>query len=168
MNALWIKENGSILEINAAELIRKYRVEGKTCLAFFSDHFETVPPNDVVNIMSHCEKLLELRIFDAKSELRMCRSTLGQPFFWRIADDGILKNNVQTLADPFLQNVENHFIKEIQYLEGTEKGRAAAQLSLQAEENAVEVIVYIRYDENGVAAPADYRLVGFTVAKTGD
>lgn len=164
MNTFWVKDSGTIPEAQVAELIRSYSSAEKICLAFFSDHFESVQPEQVNEILTDCTNLLQLRIFDGQGELWLHRNTLGEshPFHWRIADDAVLKSRVQNLEDSFLQDAEHHMIRETQYLEETGRGRAAECLPLQSGETAVQIIVYVRYDEHGVAVPADYRLVGFT------
>lgn len=169
MNEFWVKDGGTIPESQAAELIRAYSSAGRVCLAFFSDHFESVQPEQVQERLTDCTNLLQLRIFDRQSELWMHRSTLGEshPFHWRIADDTVLSSRVQNLEDDFLQNAEHHMIREIQYLEETGRDRAAECLPLQSGETAVQVIVYVRYDERGIAIPADYRLSGFTASDVG-
>lgn len=169
MNAFWVKDSGTIAESRALELIRAHSSAEKVCLAFFSDHFESVQPEQVQESLKNCTNLLQLRLFDGQSELWMHRSTLGEshPFHWRIADDAVLSSRVQNLEDDFLQNAEHHMIRETQYLEETGRGGAAECLTLQSGETAVQVIVYVRYDEHGIAVPADYRLAGFTAWDVG-
>lgn len=169
MNAFWIKDSGIIPETQAAELVGAYSAAGKICLAFFSDHFEAVQPEQVQEVLTDCTNLLQMRLFDERGELWMHRGTLGEahPFHWRIADDAVLNKRVQNLEDGFLQDAEHHMIRETQYLEETGKGRAAERLPLKHGETAVQVIVYVRYDEHGIAVPADYRLAGFTASDVG-
>ena len=191
MNEIWIKEKGSVQEAALTSLIKKYCGDSqKYCCAFYTDHFQSTglsgqDDERISKLMADTGRLLELRIFDLESELYLFRTTTGHDFTYRIADDSTLKSNLAVQATPFLQKYESHRMEQVQlidmdsgYKPGAEgqfdpygarqlrtTGGGTYSLSLNGNEDAMIVISYISYDENGSATISDIRWAGYADEK---
>lgn len=134
-------------------------------------------------------QLLELRIFGEKRELWVHRSMLNSCFNWRIADDEVLADAVKTeekitegKSIPYFNNPENYRMESIQMLDIDSTfdpstntafaskyggrslrttGGGLYELPISAGENAIVLVSYIEYGDNGVANIADYRMKKF-------
>ena len=188
MNEKWISSFGKADETQAKSLIQD-AVDANCdlfCCAFFSDSFRSCSLKvdtkaSLQTILDNLTRLLEIRLFNNKSELWLHRSMLGVPFEWRLADDCQLKESLSQESDPFLSKIESYRIETIQVLDidssfvepaddlGARRLRTTGggiyTLPIQEESDAVVVVFYLRYDPNGVVSIADYRLSGFTNEK---
>ncbi len=130
------------------------------------------------------DSLLEIRIFNACAELRLFRTSVGTNFQYRIADDGVLKANVEAFEteDNFLKDPEHyrHETRQILDIDATAEfyrnderdshgclklrtvGGGTYALPLEGKENVALVIDYLGYDEKtGVCSTMDDRIAGF-------
>ena len=124
------------------------------------------------------EKLLEIRCFDERGEFRACRSVLDAPFSVReiVSTAG---SAVQSEC-VFAENSFAGWYDEAQYLD-IDAARTKAEnngwtyttgggrlhLPDEAARNGMVLVrFFYRFDTDGVARKADWRLVGFTDTET--
>lgn len=183
MMELWVKDSGLCCEACLLTRISAFLQDGDSVLAYYTDRF--ISANRAFKL-PFPEKLLELRIFNEKRELWAHRSSLGEAFSWRIADDETLQKGAAKQEDPFLQRPENHYIDTTQTLDINQKTSADSKqpdewgsrrlhttvggtyaLPIREGDGCVKLRNYLRYDVDGVATFADYRLTGFAPQKKG-
>ena len=188
MKEIWIRESGEIQEDQVADTLKAYCGENaRDCCAYYTNRFQSSRVDGSVDerldkLLVDCSKLLEIRIFDADSELRLYRSMIGQDFSFRIADDQTLRDHLSSQSESFLQDEKAHRMEQIQVLDADTAnyppwknsetdafgsrllrttGGGTYNLPIRDDQNAVIVISYIHYDNQGVASIADTRLAGF-------
>lgn len=180
----WIRESG-ICEESEVSCITGKMADCSWLMALYADRFmcEKLPES----LPDDWSRLLEIRIFGEQAELWLHRSALKAPFSWRIADDRYL---AAAVADgdadaAFFRNPDNYRMESRQLLDidGTYRPSGEAQygsrmlrtigggtyeLPITDAENAVELVSYINYDQNGAAKVVDYRLKGFGTIEGGN
>ena len=166
----WIKENknGECDENAVLNILKNALSEGCTVLAFFADRFQACRGDQASELLKEMASLLEVRAFDSKQELWFHRSTLGAPFAWRLADEsGCVEgedyfDTVQALdIDETYGAYKNGETDEYGCLKLRSTVKGCYALPIEKNDGCVKVINYIRYDENGIAGVADYRIAGF-------
>ena len=181
----WIKDGGSCTREELGLRITEFIRDGDYLLAYYTDRFLSLRFGSQA-VLPSWEDLLELRVFNKDRELWAHRSSTGADFSWRIADDETLRAAAATQEDPFLKDAENHCIYTKQTLDINRKAESgfgakdkwgstklrttvggAYTLPIGKDDGCVLVKHYLRYDVNGVATVADYRLVGFEPQKKG-
>lgn len=181
----WIKDGGSCTREELSLRITDFICDGDYLLAYYTNRFLSLRFNSQTDLPPW-EDLLELRVFNKDREIWAHRSTTGANFSWRIADDETLWEAAATQEDPFLKDAENHCIYTKQTLDINRKAESgfgatdkwgsrqlrttvggAYALPIGKDDGCVLVKHYLRYDVNGVATVADYRLVGFEPQKKG-
>jgi len=187
----WIKESGEVALDQCPPIVDRFAGEEAELryLAFHSDRFSAGFRDTLSAELT--ETLLELRVFSPKAELRLIRTSLGESFQYRIADDDVLKKNVESLetSDLFLKDASNYVLKSRQVLDINDKyppfwkgekdakgclllcttGGGHYALPIQPGDDVAVVENYLKYDEKtGVAGVADTRLVGFEKWKEAD
>lgn len=193
MEKIWIAEKGTCKEESALELLNKNKGENKFFIALYTDCFDAgyFAGADIPNI----SRLLEIRVFCENEELLMRRSRIGTDFQWRIASDKARQENYkkymeqQCERDDLKINLppKEEMIYDTRYQlldindkyswEHNEEEKntklfttvgGSYKLPIKKGQNAIKVMSYLEYDENGVATISDSRLCGFgTIAERG-
>ena len=171
---VWIQKHGACSEDALASLLEEYRTGDYLVTAFFTDRFQGCRGNHLDSVFAKAQELVELRVFNENQELWLHRSCCGKPFVWRLAGE--------SGCDP-----ERDYFRTVQALDidetygayqrgetdgyGSLKLRSTVQgyyaLPLCRGDECVKIINYVRYDANGIAEAADYRLAGFASMKDG-
>lgn len=147
---------------------------------FFTDRFEAADAPCVAALWQSPQTLLELRLFGPRQEFWAHRTALGRPFVWRVADEDTLAQNAASQASAFLRDPAHHELVRCQYLDidttdpltRTPASNGCVQLRttvggryrlpLQEGQTMAQTVVYLNYNDNGLAEAADWRLAGFT------
>ncbi len=165
MKKPWIASSGSADSARLAEIVARY-AEGKknlTVLRAYTDQYLGCRFEGAIELPDH---LLEIRVFDADSELLARRTALGEAFSWRIADDGVIADNLKE-EEGFFACPDHYRMEIFQKLDRDEKAKALTttggrQYTLPVQgENTIRLVQYLAYDENGLAHAADFRMAGF-------
>jgi hypothetical protein len=181
----WIRSSGNCNEDGLSGEVMSLNIDtfgSRVCfVAFLTDRFlageaETLNFEDVsIETWIDTTKLLEIRIFGEKAEWLARRSIANKKvdFQWRLASEyGMVK-------DEFCERTQTLDIDESEEVQGQESavylpegnrglmttGGGKYQLPIKNGENAIKVISYIEYDEDGMAYVYDNRLVGFCQEK---
>ena len=180
MDMMWIKKSGIInvqkdagsghplgnVALDFFENSQNDR-EQLIVLAFFTDHFSSGRGwNAFEQLCATTDDLLEVRIFGESAELWLHRSSVGEPFSWRIASE----ENVP--ADSIIESCQILDIDSTYRPEGDPVDEFGARklrtivggyysLPVRADERYIRIISYLVYDKNGTARAADYRICGF-------
>lgn len=194
MKDYWISGEGELCEADLKSMVTEYlKADTNESVPYimmqYSDKFvcasiEKLRKLDKLNaLLEDAAWLLELRVFDAERELWAHRSMLGEVFSWRIAADGVIEDNLKSCEQrAFFKDAKNYMLETCQLLDKDDKhlpegegeyggkllrstGRGVYELPIGGED-AVQLVSYIRYDDNGMANVVDYRLKGF--CKLGD
>ena len=132
-------------------------------VAFFTDHFDAAYPEGIAALLADPSHLLEARVYGKECELWIHRTCIGDPFSWRLAvDEGVPKDARREETQWLDIDASRHSnLREdgLTLLRTTGGGRYGMPVS--KEQNAVRVAVYYRYDEDGCAHAADFRIIGF-------
>lgn len=120
------------------------------------------------DIVTDTENLIEVRIFNSKSEVKFSRTSVNKDFKFRIIDDEYIKESLKNEEDDFLKEFDNRKIEDIQYLDidktksngrtYTATGGGKYTLPFENAEK-IKIYNYIDYDENGIAYIKDFRIV---------
>lgn len=167
MEYTWIKESGELDESEVLSHITKHAQNEDNFIACSTDSFRTGHGKKQEMEQINVANLLELRLFSANREVCYRRSSVGNVFQWRLADETELdKSNYQAryqTLDINQKRTEEDGNKTDSYgnkiLYTTGGGRYL--LPLDGNEDSTKIIVYILYDENGMAKAVDYRVCGF-------
>ena len=170
----WIQKYGDCAEDALASLLEEYRTGDYLAAAFFTGRFQGCRGNHLDSVLAKARELLELRVFNETCELWLHRSCCGKPFFWRLAGEAgcaltrdcfrtVQALDVDETYDAYRRGETDKYgsLK----LRSTVKGYYA--LPLDRGDECVQIVNYVRYDENGVAEAADYRFAGFAPMKDG-
>lgn len=181
----WKDNNGICKETEITEKIISLKTDdygSRVCfVAFLTDKFlagkaEAVNLSDV-NIESwiDIEKLLEIRIFGEKAEWMARRSMAnrGELFQWRLASEDGMEEDEFCIRSQTLDIDDSGKVQEQEsavYLSGGNHklmttGGGKYHLPIKEGENAIKVVSYIEYDEDGMAYVYDNRLAGFCQEK---
>lgn len=188
---LWCADAGTALlaeaKNKAEEFAEKY--PGSRYIAFHTDLFSA--GREASLMKEFRPTLLEMRIFTEEAEYHLFRTSTGSPFQYRVADDGILRKNLETEApsDPFLRDPEHHRLVTRQLLDIntahpafrrqerdqngcrllTTTGGGHYALPLEEGDRAAVVVQYVRYDPgSGVGRVVDERIAGFEPLQGGE
>ena len=171
---VWIQKHGACSEDALASLLEEYRTDDYLVTAFFAGGFQGCRGKHLDSLLAKARELVEARVFNENRELWLHRSRCGEPFFWRLAGEAGCDpkrdyfRTVQALdIDETYAAYQRGEADEYGSLKlrSTVKGYYA--LPLGRGDACVKVVNYVRYDENGVAEAADYRLAGFASRKDG-
>lgn len=175
MREPWIRNCGTADAAGAAEMMTAWQNAHPGCktLFFCTDRF-VCDPETAGKDAGH---LLEARLFTENAELWLHRGSVGAPFAWREADDTALAENVKDRTPSFLSDPAHYRTESVQKLDIDVTARPAEPAgagfrSLMTTggrgytlpvdgENAVRLVVYMDYDENGVCRQKDFRCAGF-------
>ena len=178
MKDVWVKDSGIKKETEAAAFIEQNAAGYEMFIALCTDRMVCAKAEHIKTVTDDIAHLLDLRLFNSDSELHMVRTMMGADFTWRIADDRIIAENVKDKGD-FFNNPENYMLPVTQKLdidgnrtpEQNSKfggrmlrttGGGIYELPVEKDTDAVELVNYIRYDDNGTANIVDFRIKGFT------
>lgn len=120
--------------------------------------------------ISDTAHLLEARLFNESSELKLSRSTIDKDFSWRIIDDNSFRSKCD--GSSFDKIYANCTMEETHYLDIDSKKKSdeptvytatggGRYILPEAELERVKIRDYICYDDNGIANIADFVIVGF-------
>ena len=186
MKRSWIEKAGKQSEEELIASVKAFISPDAYILAGCTDRYIACKAEAVEQVLCNAGRMLELRVFTKEAELWAHRSMIGSDFNWRIAADTVLRNNIANEPMPFFNREESWCQVIRQKLDiDTEAGN---KLSGEAhyggrmlvttgggvyelpitDENAVELLVYYGYDEDGAAIPADFRVVSFVNDRTLD
>lgn len=183
MNKIWIKEYGNSPEDEIRVIVERLMPSDSIGIAYYTDRFRAADKEHAKSLCEDVSRLLELRLFNACSELHIRRSHMGGEFTWRLADDIVLEESAAQETDEFLKNPGNHFVEYKQYLDidstfdskmddyGCRTLRTTGggyyTLPVSKKQKIVRIVAYLQYDKNGMAHIADYRLAGFCCTEEG-
>lgn len=176
MTDVWIRENGKCSEADAVKYIKEKSGEFSKFVALCTDRMAAADISAIDEVLSDAAHLLDLRMFCEDSELHLFRSMMGHDFTYRLADDRIIKEKVKDEGD-FFSTPESYVLEVKQKLDIDTKnppktesryggktlrttGGGVYELPIN-DENAVILVNYIRYDENGIGNAVDFRIKGF-------
>ena len=186
---LWIKKIDQTDEELMTDVISDYRRDGTAIgsqyfMALYTDKYICASIDKLDSALADVAWLLELRVFDRVRELWAHRSMLGEPFSWRIADDKKLEdeaNNPDSYRIESRQKLDidkEHEPDETrdgmpQYggllVRSTGKSVYELPAIVKAQSlDAMALVSYIRYDDNGIANVVDYRLKEFCILGEAD
>ena len=161
MDKIWEK-SGTCTEYELIDCIADNSYS--SFVAYQTDRF--IAGTNTTENLSRVEigKLLEIRLFNEKSELMARRTMIGvnNPFQWRIADeekltlDGYLVRYQTLDIDAPGTLHEDHGNLCI-----TSTGGGRFELPIRKDHDRIRVISYIGYDADGMAYIYDDRLAGF-------
>ena len=172
--ASWIQKHGDCPEGALSALLEEYMTGSYLAAAFFTGRFQGCRENCLHSVLDRVRELLELRIFNEDRELWLHRSRCEGPFSWRLAGEAGCRagrdffRTVQALdIDETYAAYRRSERDEFGALKLRSTVRGYYALPLDEGDECVKVVNYVRYDENGVAEAADYRLAGFASLKDG-
>lgn len=162
----YIKDYGIVSEDDIYNLAERYLSDNCIVYAMHSDHFFCGLSLDI-----DIPHLMEMRIFNDDSELKICRYSLGNQFRWRYINDNDFRNWLSEEKDDFLSDFNNMTFDEVSYLDIVEKsgaeksdteycttGGGKYNLPVKKAER-IKIRNYLDYDENGIAFISDFRIV---------
>ena len=162
----FICEYGTANEADVISFAEKYFHSGCNVYAVHTDHFYCGTELD-----ADSRHLIELRIFDENSELKISRLNIGAEFNWRYIDDSEFISKLKDEPDKFLGDFKNRVYDEAHYLDidsnythgccYTATGGGEFTLPVENAEK-VRIRNYFDYDENGILIISDFRILGFT------
>lgn len=177
MEHIWIEEKKTISSEELREIAEPMKGSDDIYLAYCTDCFKSGFMNDGTFDDIDKDNLLELRIFNDRKEVLARRSSIGEPFSFRIASDEararnynqLIKDEVRSLYLPekedMLYSVEYQTLdintdKSVQgNVISTVGGRF--HLPRKNDETEAKIMVYYEYDEYGMAKAIDYRMCKF-------
>lgn len=171
----WVKASGSVPEGRLFEAVEQYlasRPDGGSdcrCIAFFTDRFAGARGSQACReLLKDARKLLELRLFDAESELWCHRSLLGREFAYRRADDAGVDERCLLRCVQALDVAEELGTGERGCVRVRGTAGSRFELPMDGGDRCVRVVSYIDYDErSGSARVVDYRIAGFAAEEGG-
>lgn len=129
-------------------------------VAYHSDGFSSGFISDVGKEIT--DTLLELRVFHADCEFRALRTMLGEPFACRVADEAGISEKYWFAQTQYLDIDKNKSHLNVGVLcDLVTTGGGAYKLPC-AGKKAVKIIIYLSYNEAGMAHAVDYRMCEFT------
>ena len=143
--------------------------------AIYTDHVDFIM-NKTDDLQE--EKLLEIRCFDERGEYRACRSVPGAPFSARelvsakgyaVQDEAVMTESDFDGCYDEAQYLDIDTARTLEEDDGWTYATGGGRLHLPdaaAANGMVLVRFFYRFDEEGVARKADWRLVGFTNEET--
>ena len=164
----WNKKTGmcepdEILPVMNAEIS-----DADVILAYYSDRFQACEGSQMRDFLQDVSRLLEIRAFNGEKELWLHRSQLGRPFVWRIAsEEGCVaeRDYIETIQaldiDETYAAYRNGETDEFGCLKMRSTVKGYYALPIRKTDAFVKLIEYVRYDEDGIAGIADYRVAGF-------
>lgn len=168
----YITEYGVVSEAEVLTLAEKYYSNKCGVYAVHTDHFYC---GSELNI--EVRHLIELRIFTTDSELKISRLNIGEDFRWRYIDDTAFEQALHSETDEFLRQFKNRTYDEEQYLDiDSNKSNGLCYVTTGGGpytlpiENAEKIKIrnYLEYDENGIVAIPDFRIIGFIQKGSGE
>lgn len=168
----YISEYGVVSEAEVLTLAKKYYSNRCSVYAVHTDHFYC---GYELNI--EVRHLIELRIFTSDTELKISRLNIGEDFRWRYIDDSVFEQTLHSETDEFLRRFKNRVYDEEQYLDiDFNKSKGLCYVTTGGGpytlpiENAEKIKIrnYLEYDENGIVAIPDFRIIGFIQKGSGE
>lgn len=143
----FIRKSGAVSDIN--RLVGDC-IEGGSMILMYTDRFICCGQRDIEDI-GH---LLEARIFNLNSELKIMRPTIADAFSFRYIEDSELAEEDHIDEKHYL-DINARLSSETSY---TSTGGGNYQLPV---ENAEKILIrnYISYDEHNIAQITDFRVV---------
>lgn len=171
---VWIQKHGDCTEDSLASLLNEHMTGDYLVTAFFTDRFQGCRGDLLDSVLARAQELVELRVFNEDCELWLHRSCCGRPFSWRLAGEtGCVpkRDCFRTVQALDIDETYAAYQRGDQDEHGALKLRSTVKgyyaLPLGTGDGCVKIITYVRYNENGVAEAADYRLAGFASMKDG-
>ena len=168
----YISKYGVVSEAEVLTLAEKYYSNKCGVYAVHTAHFYC---GSELNI--EVRHLIELRIFTSDTELKISRLNIGEEFRWRYIDDTVFEQTLHSEADEFLRQLKNRTYDEEQYLDiDSNKSNGLCYVTTGGGpytlpiENAEKIKIrnYLEYDENGIVAISDFRIIGFIQKGSGE
>lgn len=161
----WILKSGVCNAAEIKELLLHEIGEESACFIammtdrFAAGHFERDRIDEIVR-----EELLEVRVFNEKSEFLASRGSIGDVFLWRITDDSRLDEKDVIVSAQFI-DINEEIKSEIlengnRTLFSTVGGKYS--LPINEKQKRIKVKSYIHYDKDGMAKVVDSRVCCFT------
>ena len=162
----YICEHGKAAEADVRSVAEKYFHSGSSVYAVHTDHF-------YCGTELHIDEkhLIELRIFDEDSEMKISRLNINSEFSWRYISDTEFRKRIESEEDEFLREFENRVYNEVHYLDidenythGTSYTATGGGKYTLPVENGEKVRIrnYLEYDDDGLLNVADFRIIGFS------
>ena len=144
----YIDKCGIVNDVNEVSRM----ISDGTMILMYTDRFVCCEQKEIEDI----PHLLEARVFNSDSEIKIMRPTISDEFYYRMTDD-------KKLAD-------DDYIDEVHYLDRNDKlssgnsyvttGGGKYELPITDAEK-VRIRNYISFDEQNIAQITDFRVVGF-------
>lgn len=157
--------HGTANEADIRSIAEEYLHSGCNVYALHTDHFYCG-----TELLIDEKHLIELRIFDEDSELKITRLNIGAEFSWRYISDTEFQKRIESENDEFLREFSNrvydesHFLDiDANYTNGTSYTATGGGKYTLPVENAEKVRIrnYLEYDDDGILYIADFRIAGF-------
>lgn len=170
----WNQKHGNSSENTLGSLLEEFMTGDYLVTAFFTDRFQAHRGDHLNSVLASAQELVELRVFNENCELWLHRSCCGEPFVWRLASEAGCDSKHDYFRTVQALDIDETYAayqlgETDEY--GSLKLRSTVQgyyaLPLCRGDECVKIINYVRYDANGVAEAADYRLAGFVSMKDG-
>ena len=168
----YISEYGVVSEAEVLTLAEKYYKDKCSVYAVHTYHFYC--GSELSMEVGH---LIQLRIFTSDTELRISRLNIGEDFRWRYIDDSSFEQILYSETDEFLRQFKNRVYDEEQYLDiDSNKSNGLCYVTTGGGpytlpvDNAEKIRIrnYLEYDENGIVAISDFRILGFIQKGSGE
>lgn len=158
----FIVRNGNANENDILEILNSL-LAGREVCAYYQ-YTTGISCEEYKGEIEDIAHLLEVRLFNPKSEIRAVRTGVGKSFIWREIDDKKFKETLNLAGESF----EERTYREMQYLDiDTTKssgkdycfiGGGNYTLPIENAEK-IELLHYGNYDENGLFMLLDFRIV---------
>lgn len=145
----YIKENGIVDDIN--KTVSEF-ITGGNMILMYTDRFVCREQREI----SDTEHLLEARVFNDTSEIKVMRPTMADNFYYRFIDDTVLDKN------DYIE--ENHYLDINENLSSGNNyvTTGGGHYSLPvADAERITIRNYISFSEQGIAQITDFRVVKF-------
>lgn len=138
---------------------------GANAVLIYNDAFEVIRVSELLsqefNLKNAEEKLLDIRVFDQKKEIRICRDYAGNTFSEKIELDDEEMQEYDTYEDEqYLDKAKVFWEAGKTWIRAT--GGGSYPFPTDEKSNSkVKLKNYVSYDEYGQACLAAWRLVAF-------
>lgn len=151
VNRPYISKSGIADDIN--DIVKDCNITDGSMILMYTDRFICCEQRDI----DDTEHLLEARIFNLQSELKIMRPTIADAFSFRYIDDSKLVENEDYIVEKHYLDINSDLSSGTSY---TSTGGGRYQLPV---ENAERILIqnYISYDEQNIAQITDFRCVRY-------
>ena len=166
MAECWVKDSGICKPEEVLSRVNECLREDENmggAVAFFTDHFDAAFPEGIETLLADPSHLLEARVYGKNRELWIHRGCIGDDFAWRLAADDGVPADARRVETQWLDIDDSRGIsfREDHVAKLCTTGGGHYVLPVKKDQKAVKLAVYYRYDKDGCAHAADYRMIGF-------